>query len=392
MDGKEMLSQEEIDALLRQGREEREEQDRLEDYLTPLEIDALGEIGNITYGNASTALSTLLGQKVDITTPTVSLIKKEELEQIFPYPYVAVQVEYTKGFIGTNILVLQTRDAGVIADLMMGGNGENPPEQLSEMELSACQEAMNQMMGSAATSMSTLFHRMVNISPPKVDILDIPAGKPKIDLLEEERLIKIAFQLRIGKLIDSSIMLLLRTPFAKALAESLLSGNPLEEEEPVANPERKSEARLEIKAESKPEMRDSTLREETELIRKEARPEPSSFGGRPEGRPSMQVQPVQFANLDQSQANISQNGVNLNLLMDIPLQVTVELGRTKRFIREILELGPGSILELDKLAGEPVDIFVNNKLIAKGEVVVIDENFGVRVTEIISQWERIQKL
>lgn len=392
MDGKEMLSQEEIDALLRQGLEEREEQDRLEDYLTPLEIDALGEIGNITYGNASTALSTLLGQKVDITTPTVSLIKKEELEHIFPYPYVAVQVEYTKGFIGTNILVLQTRDAGVIADLMMGGSGENPPEQLSEMELSACQEAMNQMMGSAATSMSTLFHRLINISPPKVDILDIPAGKPKIDLLEEERLIKIAFQLRIGNLIDSSIMLLLRTPFAKALAESLLSGSPLEEDEPVeANPERKPEERQEMKAESKPKMQDSALREETELIRKEARSEPSSFGGRPEGRSSMQVQPVQFANLDQSQVN-SQNGVNLNLLMDIPLQVTVELGRTKRFIREILELGPGSILELDKLAGEPVDIFVNNKLIAKGEVVVIDENFGVRVTEIISQWERIQKL
>lgn len=386
MEGKEMLSQEEVDALLRKGDSLAKEKKGIEAFLTPLEIDALGEIGNITYGNASTALSTLLGQKVDITTPAVSMIEKEELIEIFPYPHVSVQVEYTKGFVGTNILVLQTRDAGVIADLMMGGNGEHPPDELTEMELSACQEAMNQMMGSAATSMSSLFMRMINISPPKVEILDIPAGKPKLDLLEEDRLIRIAFRLRIGTLIDSSIMLMLRLPFAKELAESLLSGASESQEEKGREEENHQSAeqakRVDVgpglpaspDADSKPERI-----EKDNAKRSVQQQEPH-------------VQPVQFAQFGEKQMNLTQNGINLNLLMDIPLQVTVELGRTKRYIKEILEMGPGSIIELDKLAGEPVDILVNNKLVAKGEVVVIDENFGVRVTEIISRWERLQKL
>ncbi|MBE3555390.1 MAG: flagellar motor switch phosphatase FliY [Thermicanus sp.] len=389
MESKDMLSQEEIDALLRQGDIGEgdvfgESGEEVKNYLTPLEVDALGEIGNITFGNASTALSTLLGQKVDITTPEVSLLKKEELSTIFPHPHVSVQVEYTQGFTGTNILVLKTGDAAVIADLMMGGTGETPATELGEMELSACQEAMNQMMGAAATSMSSLFQRLVNISPPKVDILDIPAGKVNVPVFEEDPLIRIAFNLRIGSLIQSSIMQLLPLSFAKELAKSLLGGGASPNEE-------KKEERI-------AERKDVSSREEE----KRARSEPASLSHSSppvqESRnqrmknPEPQVQAVQFANFEKNPTLTPQNEINLNLLMDIPLQVTVELGRTKRYIKDILELGPGSILELDKLAGEPVDILVNHKLVAKGEVVVIDENFGVRITEIISQWERLQKL
>ena len=177
--GNDMLSQEEIDALLR-GTVEEEVFDHsddlnLNDYLSDMEKDALGEIGNISFGSSATALSTLLNQKVDITTPEVSVLLQSKLVEEFPHPYVAIQVRYTEGFSGTNLLVIKQSDAAIIADLMLGGDGQNPTELMDEIQLSAVQEAMNQMMGSAATSMSTIFSKRVDISPPSIDILNIPA-------------------------------------------------------------------------------------------------------------------------------------------------------------------------------------------------------------------------
>ena len=157
-----MLSQDEIDALLK-GTDDEEDlglvAPLIDDYLSIMEQDALGEIGNISFGSSATALSTLLNQKVDITTPTVSLVERERLQEEFPHPYVAVQVNYTVGFSGLNLLVIKQSDAAIIADLMLGGDGTNPSELLGEIQLSAVQEAMNQMMGSAATSMSTIFNK-----------------------------------------------------------------------------------------------------------------------------------------------------------------------------------------------------------------------------------------
>ena len=164
MTGKDYLSQEEIDALLRQNSsdvsEEGKEITDINDVLTPLEQDALGEIGNITFGSAATALSTLLGKKVEITTPHVSLIHRSRLEDEFPKPHVAVHVSYLEGFEGVNALIIRTSDAAVIADLMLGGEGRPQDTELNEIHISAVQEAMNQMMGSAATSMSTIFNRL----------------------------------------------------------------------------------------------------------------------------------------------------------------------------------------------------------------------------------------
>ncbi|OMD04505.1 flagellar motor switch phosphatase FliY, partial [Paenibacillus odorifer] len=158
MTSKDYLSQEEIDALLRQSAEGSlaPTEKTVDDYLTPFEQDALGEIGNITFGSAATALSTLLGKKVDITTPQVSIITRGEFEIAFPKPHVAVHVQYVDGFQGINSLVIKIRDAQVIADLMLGGAGEPQDEELNEIHISAVQEAMNQMMGSSATSMSTI--------------------------------------------------------------------------------------------------------------------------------------------------------------------------------------------------------------------------------------------
>ncbi|WP_433943322.1 flagellar motor switch phosphatase FliY [Paenibacillus sp. SN-8-1] len=425
MTSKDYLSQEEIDALLKQAGQSGSEEKTVDDYLSALEQDALGEIGNITFGSAATALSTLLSMKVDITTPKVSIITRERFEAEFPKPHVAIHVTYVAGFEGINSLVIKTRDAQVIADLMLGGSGNPADEELNEIHVSAVQEAMNQMMGSSATSMSTIFNRFVNISPPGIDILNMESGDGVSNLPSDETLIKISFRLTIGDLIDSTIMQLLPVQFAKDMVNSLIGGGAPEpaptpahkESAPVAEsvsaPVQEAPASYQPPAQQQPPVQQQPPAAQPPVQPPYQAPyppgghqqqdyypgpnypqerpyaEPQHYGGVPNR--NYNVQPVQFSNLQApSMAHVDEN--NLNLLMDIPLKVTVELGRTQKQIKDILELSQGSIIELDKLAGEPVDILVNNKLIAKGEVVVIDENFGVRVTDIVSQWDRIQKL
>ncbi len=369
----EQLSQDEINALINNQLNKKK---GIDDYLSSIEQDALGEIGNITFGTASTTLSSLLNQKVDITTPTVHLIQTKDLQNEFPEPLVAVHVEYTKGFQGVNLLVIQENDAKIIANLMMGGDGTDLDEELSEFHLSAVQEAMNQMMGSAATSMHTIFNKVVDISPPGINILDIANGENDGLLSKEDVLIKVSFRIKIGELIDSNLMQLLPVEFAKDLVNQLINPDETEEVEEV-----------------KPEVKAVPVHQEEELYHT---PQPSNFGGNMENSNNQpkhaNVQPVQFSSFDTSYPMGELESRNLDMLLDIPLQVTVELGRTKRSIQEILTLSQGSIIELDKLAGEPVDILVNNKPIAKGEVVVIDENFGVRVTDILSPVDRLRKL
>lgn len=416
-----MLSQDEIDALLK-GDVDNEVNEVeaplvIEDYLSAMEQDALGEIGNISFGSSATALSTLLNQKVDITTPTVSLIEKSKLAVEFPHPYVAIQVEYTEGFSGLNVLVIKQSDAAIIADLMLGGDGRNPSDLLGEIQLSAVQEAMNQMMGSAATSMSTIFSKKVDISPPSIELLDVANGEGENTIPNSDLLAKISFRLRVGDLIDSNIMQLLPLPFAKGLVQELLGGGM---QDPTPAP-----AQQPVQSEPEPvnvdvQATQSTAQAAAAVQQPVYEQQNTGYTGQPMyGNPNQQIpyqmqQPIQAPNEPQyfGNQNTSQpvnvqpasftsfqpyplqetEAKNLEMLMDIPLQVTVELGRTKRSVKEILELSSGSIIELDKLAGEPVDILVNNRLIAKGEVVVIDENFGVRVTDIVSQSDRLKKL
>lgn len=422
MTSKDYLSQEEIDALLRKSGEDMEQPKPTElditQFLSPLEIDALGEIGNITFGSAATALSTLLGRKVDITTPVIKLMDRKNLESEFPIPHVAVHVHYVDGFEGVNSLVIKTSDASVIADLMLGGEGTNVTDDLSEIHISAVQEAMNQMMGSSATSMSTIFNRLVNISPPGIGILNAEKGEGNEMLPSEDLLVKISFRLTIGNLIDSTIMQLLTIPFAKDMVERLMNSTmPQETEEPVSAPPQETAPVVEqsnyaiqtppvmqqaedqfgggypMSQQSNPNIPQQAYMQASANVQQGqmyANQEVAATYGTAPAR-QVNVQPVQFANFN-TQTNVHADESNMNLLLDIPLRVTVELGRTHKQIKDILELAQGSIIELDKLAGEPVDILVNNKLIAKGEVVVIDENFGVRVTDIVNQWDRIQKL
>ncbi|SDJ01672.1 flagellar motor switch phosphatase FliY [Salimicrobium halophilum] len=401
-----MLSQDEIDALLNASdddldddefmdeKEEGESGDDSESF-SDIEKDALGEIGNISFGNSATALSSLLNQKVEITTPEISTINRSGLDQEFPHPYVAIQVVYTEGLSGENLLVLQTKDAAIIADLMLGGDGANPEEELNDIHLSAVQEAMNQMMGSAATSMSSIFNKKVDISPPEITMLDIQQEEGVEHIPEDDKLAQISFRLKVGELIDSEIMQLLPVRFSKELVEQLM------------NPEGSSEPAYEAPAEQaqkkpEPEKRETKQPEKKEHQQPEKRREPApqaqteetNRGPQMIGQGANENSTVEAAEFESFQpVNMSETERNnLDMLMDIPLNVTVELGRTKRTIRDILDLSSGSIVELDKLAGEPVDIYVNEKLMATGEVVVIDENFGVRVTDILSQQDRLKKL
>ena len=379
-----------------------------------MEKDTLGEIGNISFGTSATALSTLLNQKVDITTPEVSLIIKSMLSDEFPHPNVAIQVYYTQGFTGSNLLVIKQSDAAIIADLMLGGDGINPAEMLGEIQLSAVQEAMNQMMGSSATSMSTIFNKRVDISPPSVELLDLIHGEGTETLPEDDKLVKVSFRLKIGTLVDSYIMQLLPLDFAKSLVNELLNPTPAPQEmtemmqnEAVQTAEPEQIQHQQVQIEDNQQQlgfnqdrvhQSSPITQTSDPIQpfysenKANQPtEPQHFGSSFQQGTVTNVQPAVFSNFEPIQLQQSE-AKNLEMLLDIPLQVTVQLGKTKRTVKEILELSSGSIIELDKLAGEPVDIHINDRLIAQGEVVVIDENFGVRVTDIISQSDRLRKL
>jgi len=362
------LSQDEIDALLRGDPVSAPVAAELSD----IEKDALGEIGNISMGSAATTLSVLLGRRVSITTPRVSVVSMEQIKGQYPLPYVVVEVGYTHGILGTNVLAIREQDALIISDLMMGGDGTNPPTELNELYLSAVSEAMNQMMGGVSTSMSTMFKKKIDISPPNINIIDFAVAASITDAVAvDDNVISIAFRMEVEDLIDSEIMQILPIDVAKEMVDNLMNSM----QEPAAAPPQKPAA-------AAPPVQQQQ-QQQVQMQQQMAPP-------RQQPAQHVNVQPVQFAPLAQPSAGVGDS--NINLIMDVPLQVTVELGRTRKLIRDILELTPGSIIELDKLAGEPVDILVNGKLIAKGEVVVIDDNFGVRIVEIVSPLERTYTL
>lgn len=376
------LSQEEIDALLRSESSAVPAPAATANQLSDVEIDALGEVGNISMGSAATTMSVLLSRRVEITTPRVSIGVLDEMRKEYPMPYIIVEVRFTQGINGTNLLAMKESDAAIIADLMMGNDGSNPPEGMSELYMSAVAEAMNQMMGATATSLSSIFKSRVDLAPPKVRLIDL-AGSDNItdSMVGGETLARIAFRMVVEGLIDSEIMLLLPLNVARDMVDGLLHSSapaPAPAPAPTPQPSRPA-APAQAPMAAAPPMQQQSF----------AAPPPQQQ--RVMGDQNVMVQTAQFAPLKQS-AGMNFADSNISMIMDVPLQVTVELGRTRKLIREILELAPGSVLELDKLAGEPVDILVNGKIVAKGEVVVIDENFGVRITGIVSLQERASTL
>ncbi|MFL0197083.1 flagellar motor switch phosphatase FliY [Clostridium sp. WILCCON 0269] len=391
------LSQEEIDALLNGGQQDNSasQPETAADVentseLSDIEKDLLGEIGNISMGSASTALSTIINQQVNITTPVVTLTTLQKLKDEFEIPNVALEVKYTAGIVGENLLVMKLTDAYVIANLMMGGDGriEESINELSEIEISAVSEAMNQMIGSAATSMATMFLREINISPPVSNIWADDTEPLSKEISEDETIIKVSFSLKIGELVDSHIMQLFPVSTAKKII-SIMMGK--EEDEKESGVEKNSEVSKEQDTQS-PAAAGTSSGTQPEVWQEETshniyeKPIETNVNKQP-----VEVQKAVFQPLDTSPSKGSMPR-NIDLILDVPLEISVVLGRTKKNIRDILNLGTGSLVELDKLTEEPVEILVNGKKVAYGEVIVIDENFGVRIKSIVSNEDRISSL
>ena len=432
MDG--MLSQDEINALLAGMDMSDSSTDTTasagvpdDELLSDLEKDAIGEVANISMGSSATTLYSLVNRKVNITTPNVTLARWESVIEDYQKPCVFIQIRYTQGLDGSNILILREQDVKVITDLMMGGDGSsNLADELSDLHLSAISEAMNQMMGAAATSLSTMLNKLIDISPPEATLVDLPTQRVGDEIADflSDTFVKISFRMQIDELVDSTILQLYPIDFAKSLCDIFLGGST----DPV--PESKPE----------PAISDYTPPTMTPPVAEQPQINAGPMGtpqmdmsqmnmsqmGMPQmnmgqmGMPQMGMNPMMgMPQMNMSQMGMPQMGMNpmmgmpqmgmgqdmniqpakfqtfngdysqipgaenISIIKDVPLEVTVELGRTVKAISDILDFAPGTIIELDKLAGEPVDVLVNGKYVAKGEVVVVEENFGVRVTEII---------
>ena len=376
MDG--VLSQEEISALLNNSDDANQN-----DLLTDAEKDAIGEIGNISMGTAATTLFSLVNRKVDISTPVVSFATWSDICDAYEKPCVFIRIAYTVGLDGSNILVLKEHDVKVITDLMMGGDGTNTDGELGELHLSAISEAMNQMMGSAATSLSSMLNKTIDISPPVADLVDLHDNIDEGSIADflSGSFVKISFKMEIGDLVDSEIMQLYPVSFAKEMCASITKNMEADTNSTSNEAEKAVSAQP---AAPQPQM-------EQPMGGQQVMGQPmmgQPMMGQPVDMSAMyanqqvNVQPAQFQNFTGDM-----NGVfpkeNIDLIMDVPLEVTVELGRTSKSIHDILDFAPGTIIELNKIAGEPIDVLVNGKYVAKGEVVVIEESFGVRITEII---------
>lgn len=440
MDG--MLSQEEINALLsgmNAGSNDMEASDsaKQEYDLTEEEIDVIGEISNISLGTAATTLFSLVNQKVVITTPKVSISTWEDLVNSYGRPCVFIQIYYKQGLEGNNILILKEDDVKIIADLMMGGDGTNVADELTELHLSAISEAMNQMMGSSSTSLSSILDKKVDISPPVAQIVDLNDHIQGEDIASflKDPFIKVSFKMEIGNLVDSELMQLYPVEFTKDLYRKFTSTldygkSNHTESGPITDDSNIDQSANATVMEMQP--KDTQIKDQMGQVNmgqingnemnsgqmnmnqtmgqmnmgqmnmgqmNMGQMNMNQMNGWPMGNPMMggqpqyapyqappmqevNVQPAQFTPFNANQT-IPIHQENIELLKDVPLEVTVELGRTNKSIKEILEFTPGTIIELNRLAGEPIDVLVNGKYVAKGEVVVIEEAFGIRVTEIV---------
>ena len=392
------LSQEEIDSLLNGSPEPSNDASQFnrEGIISELERDLLGEIGNISMGSASTALYQLINKPVNITTPKVTVTTLKAIKEAFKYPNIILDVKYVSGITGRNILIMQTTDAAVIANLMMGGDGKISNAELSELEVSAVQEAMNQMIGSAATSMATMFAREVNISPPKSKIWKDIGEQISDSIPEDEPIVEICFDLMIEGLLQSNMMQILPIDTAKKIV-SIMMGEEEQSDNGVVS-SAMDEVALGI-THKEPTYGEANHYSEGGIhvnsheVYQEPRPLQEPIVQQPapiQTEKQVEVYGASFEALGQGQVGESHR--NIDLILDVPLEVSVVLGRTKKSIKDILNLSTGSLIELEKLAEEPVEVLVNGKKIAYGEVVVVDENFGVRITSIVSGAERIKSL
>lgn len=329
----------------------------MQDFLlNDMEKDTIGEILNISFGSSTTAMSNMLEKRVDITVPNVEVIGFEEFEFNSFEPAVGVEITYTEGLSGNNIMILKKSDVREIVDILLNTK-TNPEEfELTELNKSAICEVMNQMMGASSTALAEVLETTVNITTPVTfEVEDKNDFKHKY-FSDDEPMVVVKFHLKIEDVIESEFLIVLKIDLAKRIIESF-----------------KLDVNTDINAQNK---------EVKSKIQKKSFDNLDYFDS--DNKTTKNNYSV-FSSGQQSDKKT--HGTNLDLIMTVPLQVSVEIGRTKKNVKEIIELTNGSLVVLDKLAGEPVDIFANGQYIAKGDVVVVDDSFGVRITEIIKNPE-----
>lgn len=343
--------------------------------------DIIGEVGNISMSQAATTLSSILNHRVTITTPKVSRVYFKDLISDIATPKVAMTVGFKEGLIGTNLMLLQVKDANVIADLMMGGNGEPKSQDFTEVELSAVSEAMNQMIGSSATAMATMINRKVDILPPDVKVWREPDNIHYDNIGGDQKIYKISFSLNVEDLIKSEIMQIFTEDMVEDIADAMMADKATVVKE-HDNDEKKQAAPTANKVQ--PQSQQPKIQPDQQTT---TAPRPSQLA--PKSKQTVEVSQPEFQQL--SGEKVPQ-GDNLDLIMDVPLNLSVVLGRAEKSVRDILSFNSGSVVELNRLTDEPLEILLNGKLIATGEVVVINENFGIRITNIVSQRQRIDHM
>lgn len=384
-------------------------------YFTPMEIDGIGEILNISLGSSATAMSDMLGRKVTITTPNVKVRDYEDFEISEVEPAVGVEITYVTGLDGNNLMLLRKDDVRKILEILMYTEIEEENFELDELSLSAVCELMNQMMGASATALADVIGTMVNISTPVAfEVEDAEAFKQKY-FKTDEPMVEVYFNIEIEDTFSSKFITMLSVDLCKKLISSFgfMDGDDSSEAKPVtesvqASPE--SPGQGELSQEDINKMIAGAANAAVNpaapaqaVPQQQMQPQGMPMQGMPmQGYPQQMYAQPQYSrdprliNVQPIQQNFeitpAEAGTNLDLIMKVPLQVSVEIGRTKKLVKEILEFGQGSLVVLDKLAGDQVDVYVNGQCIAKGDVVVVDDNFGVRITEVIKKADIINSL
>ena len=369
--------------------------------LTDMEVDVIGEVMNISMGAAATAMSTILDKKVNITTPRIETIGIDDFEFKYLEPVIGVLIKYVEGIDGTNILLLREDDLKRILGHLLSMDPAEMTE-LDEIGVSAVCEIMNQMMGSAASALASFLGTMVNISPP--EIMDTTGHEDirKLFSLTGDSVVSIKFNLTIEGLVDSEFISAMDPELAKKIVKMSMGASEVEEEPPAV-------AAQEMPQAAAPQQATQQPAPQPEMVQTpQAQPAPPPAYSEPPQqvqqpvyaepprqavietapRQTVQATPYNYKPLGQgAHPDLAIDDNNLELIMSVPIQITVELGKTRKKIKDIAELTVGNIVELDRQAGDQVDVVANGRLIARGDVVVVDDNYSVRITEIIKAKE-----
>ena len=379
------------------------------------EIDAVGEILNISMGSAATAVSELLNAKVWITTPQVSVVKAADLNYDRLEPAICVKIVYVSGISGQNMMVLKQDDVQLILNQLMGNPLVVSPDfEFDEMNISAVSEVMNQMMGASATALSDLLGISVDISTPTPYLIEQTNFCQLAELDPDETIVAVTFNRSVDGVMNSEFMSVMSVDLAKSLSDKMIEkfhgdeaeAQPAKQPAPAPAAQPAPAAPQSAPAPAPQPAAPAPQPDPAQGMAQPQQPAPGAYPYPPQGQPAYPgygyqnqyaaygaypppVPPVNIQNAQLHQFDAMDFGLptdqqdNLKLLMGVPLEISVEIGTAKRKVKDILEFTQGTIIELERQAGAPVDVVVNGNLIARGDVVVIDDNFAVRITEIV---------